>query len=120
MLNHLGLYTILVLLLLQGCVVAPSPPQRPGPPDHAPAHGYRQKYQYNYYPEASVYFDVNRRIFFYLDGGWRSASYLPRELNIRLGAPVAIEMELAAPYERYDEHRKAFPPGRGKQKKTKQ
>ena len=29
-----------------------------GPPPHAPAHGYRAKYTYRYYPSCSVYYDT--------------------------------------------------------------
>ena len=38
-----------------------------GPPPHAPAHGYRAKHTYRYYPDASVYFDISRKIYFYLE-----------------------------------------------------
>lgn len=111
---------LLLLVAAQGCVVAPAAPNhgyyRPGPPDHAPAHGYRQKYRYNYYPEASVYFDLDRRLYFYMDGGWRSAQRLPRDLRVRLQAPVSLELAMAEPYLRYDEHRHKYPAGRGKHK----
>lgn len=31
-----------------------------GPPPWAPAHGYRAKHSYHYYPSAEVYFDTGR------------------------------------------------------------
>jgi len=37
-----------------------------GPPPHAPAYGYRAKYQYRYYPSAGVYYDTYRQLYFYL------------------------------------------------------
>jgi hypothetical protein len=48
-------------------MVAKSKPKG-GPPPHAPAHGYRAKYSYRYYPSSYVYFDVSRKCYFYLDG----------------------------------------------------
>jgi hypothetical protein len=35
-----------------------------GTPPHAPAHGYRAKHQYRYYPSYSVYYDHGRKIYF--------------------------------------------------------
>lgn len=109
----------LTLFTIQGCVIAPAvPPQRQGPPDHAPAHGYRNKYRYHYYPDAGVYFDLDRKIYFYLDHGWRSAVVLPRHLRVILGGPVTLNLDLAEPYYRYDEHRSKYPP-KGRKNKTK-
>jgi hypothetical protein len=34
--------------------------KKQGPPAHAPAHGYRAKHQYRYYPSRSVYYDTGR------------------------------------------------------------
>ena len=44
-------------------VVAKSKPKA-GPPPHAPAHGHRAKYSYQYYPSCYVYFDISRRCYF--------------------------------------------------------
>jgi len=38
-----------------------------GPPSHAPAHGYRAKHQYRYYPSHSVYYDTARGLYFFLE-----------------------------------------------------
>lgn len=113
------LISILALIVLQGCVIVPPPPSRHGPPDHAPAHGYRAKYRYYYYPDAAVYFDLDRRLYFYLDGGWRRAERLPRDLYVRLGGPVALTLDLDEPYHRHDEHRRSHPPGQGRKKNKK-
>ena len=101
----------LVLAFVQGCVIAPAAPERQGPPAQAPAQGYRSQHRYFYYPEASVYFDLDRRVYFYLDSGWRSAMVLPQHLQIRLGAPVTLQIGDAMPYRYYDEHRHTYPPG---------
>lgn len=122
------LVVLAVTFLTQACVVVTAPPvyrddgYRQGPPPHAPAHGYRQKqryYRYYYYPEAGVYFDLDRRLYFYLDGGWRASSSLPRNLRAGLYGPVALELDLSEPYRRYDEHRRNYPPGQGKKKNRK-
>lgn len=112
-------FVSLIFILVQGCVVAPPPPQRNGPPAHAPAHGYRSQYRYHYYPEVGVYFDLDRRTYFYLDRGWRSGTRLPHDLFLQLDSPVYLELNVATPYEYYDEHRRAYPPGHVKKNKKK-
>jgi len=124
------------LFLISGCVVlepankpppgkrpayVPSPrPKRPvghGPPPHAKAHGYRAKHRYRYYPAVGVYFDVNRRIFFYIAGAtWKAAADLPGRLKVRLGDFVSLELATDRPYDYYDRHRKKYPPGRYKKR----
>ena len=37
-----------------------------GPPAHAPAHGYRAKHAYRYYPSSCVYFDASKKVYFTL------------------------------------------------------
>lgn len=73
-----------------------------GPPAHAPAHGYRAKYNYNYYPKANVYFDTSRKVYFYMEGEkWRASVSLPLDLKVRLGDHVSIEMDSDKPYLRH-------------------
>ena len=91
-----------------------------GPPAHAPAHGYRIKHQYRYFPSASVYHDTSRGLYFYLGGsGWQVAASLPQDLKVRLGSSVSIEMETDKPYLYNDQHKKQYPPGIMKKGKTK-
>ena len=52
-----------------------------------------------------------------MDRGWRSAVVLPRELRVRLGGPVTLDLDLEKPYYRYDEHRSKYPPQSRKNKK---
>ena len=91
-----------------------------GPPDHAKAHGYRNKnkvkakhaYKYQYYPDAEIYFDPGRNVYFYLNAGnWVTAATLPRRLNVRLGSSVSLDMDIPTPYELHKEHRLRFPSG---------
>lgn len=91
-----------------------------GPPPHAPAHGYRAKHKYRYYPSSCVYFDVGRKVYFYIEGvSWRASASLPHHIRIRLGNYVNIEMDTDKPYARYEEHKRKYPPGQLKKKKNK-
>lgn len=91
-----------------------------GPPPHAPAHGYRAKYAYRYYPGACAYFDVSRKVYFYLEGdNWMMSVSLPRAIQLQLGDHVTIEMDTAKPYVRFEEHKRKYPPGQLKKKKKK-
>ena len=86
-----------------------------GPPPHAPAHGYRAKHQYRYFPSVSVYLDVSRGVYFYLGGSnWQATATLPQHLRVRLGHSVNIEMDTDKPYIHHRRHKKQYPPGRMK------
>ena len=66
-----------------------------GPPPHAPAHGYRAKYEYRYYPSCSVYYDVYRKLHFYLEGpNWQMSASLPHSIQLDLVDYVSIEINL--------------------------
>ncbi|KPJ87464.1 MAG: hypothetical protein AMJ53_18100 [Gammaproteobacteria bacterium SG8_11] len=87
------------------------------PPDHAPAHGYRKKHQYRYYPSAEVYFEPARSLYFYLsDSQWKVTASLPNSLKIQLGSAVSIEMDSDKPYTKHAEHKAKHPPGLAKNK----
>ena len=88
-----------------------------GPPAHAPAHGYRAKYAYHYYPDSRIYFDVNRNVYFYLEGdNWRMSVSLPEHMQIQLTNHVTIEMDSDKPYTQFKEHYSKYPPGQLKKK----
>ena len=94
--------------------------KKKGPPAHAPAHGYRAKHQYRYYPSSSVYYDTGRRLYFYLKGDhWEVGASLPNHLRIGLGDSVHIELDTDKPYIYHAEHVKKYPPGKMKHKKNK-
>lgn len=91
-----------------------------GPPSHAPAHGYRAKYQYRYYPRHSVYYDDGRKIYFYIKGDhWEVGASLPSHLRVSLGDFVSIELDTDKPYIHHAEHVKKHPPGHLKNKHKK-
>ena len=80
-----------------------------GPPDHAPAHGYRAKYQYRYYPRCSVYRDAAREVYFYLKGeNWEVGISLPSHLKNDLGEYVSLELETDKPYLFNEKHNKKY------------
>jgi hypothetical protein len=100
---------------------APPPGSQKEPPPHAPAHGYRATDRYNYYPDVSVYLDIDRRLYFYLEGGeWIMCVSLPDRLRFRLGDHVTLEMNTDKPYEKNKEHKVNYPPGQFKRKDKKQ
>jgi len=91
-----------------------------GPPAHAPAHGYRAKHQYRYYPSSNVYKDTERGIYFYLKGDkWEVGASLPLPLREGLGESVSLELETDKPYIHHTEHIKQYPPKKPKSKKGK-
>ena len=91
-----------------------------GPPPHAPAHGYRAKHNYRYYPSESVYYDTGRRLYFYLKGSnWEVGVSLPDKLKVNLGDYVTLELATDRPYIYHAEHKKKYPPGQLKQKQKK-
>jgi hypothetical protein len=97
-----------------------SQPDKKGPPPHAPAHGYRAKYKYYYYPSCSIYFDIERKVYFYLSGdNWEMKAELPSTLEVDLGAHVTLELDTDKPYTNNKEHQKKYSPGQNKNKKKK-
>ena len=85
------------------------PTVKHGPPPHAPAHGYRAKYAYRYYPSANAYYDVERKSYFYLEGNnWRVGVSLPDSLSVRLGNYVTIGMDSDKPYTSFEAHKRQY------------
>jgi hypothetical protein len=94
--------------------------KKKGPPAHAPAHGYRAKHQYRYYPSRSVYYDTGRKLYFYIKGDrWEVGASLPNRIRIGLGDSVKIELDTDRPYIHHSEHVKKYPPGQMKKKHKK-
>ncbi len=94
----------------------PPPAHKPagGPPAHAPAHGQRRKHRYQYYPDSCVYFDIDRKVYFYLDGGsWRTSATLPGGIVLGATAAVSLELDHATPYVEFDTHKSKYPGRKG-------
>ena len=75
------------------------------PPAHAPAHGYRAKFKYRYYPRCKIYHDAARGVYFYLKGeSWEVGITLPSHLEKDLGGFVRLELDTDKPYLFNEEH----------------
>lgn len=86
--------------------------RRGGPPPWAPAHGYRAKFRYHYYPSSYVYFDVDRGIYFYRSGEeWVSSARLPRDIYLDGDDYVILEMDEEKPYTYHRDVVERYPPG---------
>lgn len=75
------------------------------PPPWAPAHGWRAKHRYVYYPSAEVYYAPDTRMWFWLGGGgWQAGVSLPVALQgyVRVGG-VSIDLDVDRPYLRNDD-----------------
>ena len=91
---------------------APPPSRAPGPPPWAPAHGYRAKHQYRYYPSSHVYYDTGRSLYFYYSGGkWEASVSLPSLIRIDVNDYVTLEMGTSEPYRYHTDVVKQYPPG---------
>ncbi|MFC1896685.1 hypothetical protein ACFL0Q_08540 [Thermodesulfobacteriota bacterium] len=91
--------------------------EKGGPPPWAPAHGYRAKYRYNYYPSSRVYLDSGRGIFFfYRNGDWRVSVSLPAYISVDFREYVTLEMDSERPYEYQMDVERYYPPGKLKKK----
>jgi hypothetical protein len=114
------------LLMLNACAVTGggvhvggAPEAKGGPPPHAPAHGYRAKHVYHYYPNAFVYFDVGSQVYFYLEGSvWKTALVLPDVYRVKIVdiEYVSVDLDDDKPYKHFEEHKKKYPPGHAKKK----
>ncbi len=104
-------YLILVLLLpiLTGCetVYVARPP---GPPPHAPAHGYYKKHVYHYYPDPEVYWSVNLGTYAVFKGGqWVVVKERPAVLTPR-HKHVVIHTDATDPWRNHSYHKWRYPP----------
>ena len=66
-----------------------------GPPPWAPAHGYRAKTRYVYFPDENMYYDLHSRNYIYLSGrNWVVRTSVPRIfVGINLGKSAQIELD---------------------------
>ena len=74
----------------------------------------RTMFHYDYYPDAEVYFDTIRHLYFYQDGGtWAMSVALPISFQENLGSSVRLKLKNAKPYLFHREHRQEHPSGTG-------
>ena len=73
------------------------------PPDWAPAHGYRAKHRYMYYPSHQVYYEPASTTWFWLEGSnWRFGSRLPVYYQQYTRGGVWVDLDDDRPYHRHD------------------
>ncbi len=71
--------------------------------------GRSTRYHYWYYPTAGIYFDYERKVYYYPDnGGWQRSERLPSKFSVE---PTHIEIEADAdkPYGEYEQHHRKYP-----------
>ena len=86
-----------------------------GPPAHAPAHGYRKKFDYKYYPSKRVYYCGQRKLYFWIEGdGWKLGVSLPSNINISDAESIKVDITQDTPYYHYESNYKYSHPGKGK------
>jgi hypothetical protein len=65
--------------------------------------------QYEYYPDARVYFDPTRQLYFFMEANrWAAKTFLPPQIKVRVGAPVIVELDTENPYEYDEEVRRTY------------
>ncbi len=66
-----------------------------GPPPWAPAHGYRRKQAYYYYPNGDIYYNRDKKEYVWIEAGdWKFGTKLPTSLESALNGPkVSIDLE---------------------------
>lgn len=80
-----------------------------GPPPWAPAHGYRAKQKYRYYPQYNVYQDPASGLFFSFQAGAWIKGGLPAGLDPRnLGRGYTFEGDRDEPYRGNDVHKDKY------------
>ena len=66
-----------------------------------------KRHEYRYYPSVSVYYDVNRKIYFYLEGDkWRVSGALPSGIRVGYEDDDTIEMYGDSTYTKHAEHKR--------------
>jgi len=69
-----------------------------------------KKYFYRYYPSCSVYYDIHKGLYYYLENDdWMISTSLPSDLGGNLGDYVKIEMDSDKPHLDHDKHVKDYP-----------
>jgi hypothetical protein len=123
LLSNLLIFSGCYLGLSSGGYARPEPApvvyEEPAPPPWAPAHGYRAKYSYRYYPAHSVYYDTGRSLYFYYrDGSWTASVSIPSSIRIDVNSGfVSLAMDTDRPYVYHSDVQKKYPPGQMKKDK---
>jgi hypothetical protein len=84
-----------------------------GPPPWAPAHGYRAKTRYVYFPQHNIYYDTQRSIYIYVNSGgnWEIGAKMPRGVNrstLRDSRQVELRLNIDNPQRYNTEHLRRY------------
>jgi hypothetical protein len=95
--------TIIGALILVFMLVMPADVFSQGPPPWAPAHGYRAKTRHIYFPDHNFYFDLQKKVYIYVNGGkWQVGIRLPSIFGtINLGKSTQIQLDYFGSYPQY-------------------
>ena len=82
------------------------------PPDWAPANGYRDQTRHIYFPQQNIYYDLQKEVYMYDDGGlWFVIKSVPekyKNINLRKSPQVQLFLNTDAPYTENETHRTKY------------
>ncbi len=91
-----------------------------GPPDWAPAHGYRAKTRHIYFPDNNFYYDVQKGTYIYLNGGnWQVSAKLPsifNGVNLKVATQVELDIDTDSPQKFNADHKVKYKGNNGNSK----
>jgi hypothetical protein len=111
------LFGVLILIFM---LVIPADVFSQGPPPWAPAHGYRAKTRHIYFPDHNVYFDLQKKVFIYINGSnWNVGTSLPKifgSINLRTSSQIELDYYGNYPYYFNREHKVKYKKNKNKNK----
>ena len=111
-LSPLSLLIVIMLMFLPDSDLMAQGKSKKGPPDWAPAHGYRAQTRQVYFADYNVYYDLEKSVYIsYSNGDWHVEASLPLNLKgINLQAAVQVELNLDtdSPQQYNAEHKQKY------------
>lgn len=95
-------FKIFIIALLLGLFIIPETTFAQ-PPKWAPAHGYRAKTRYVYFPQHNFYYDIQTHNYLYLNGrNWAVSVAIPTPfISINLGRSTQVQLDYYGGYPYY-------------------
>lgn len=94
-------------LVLIGCYEGRHPGSASGSAGYAGSSGH-EVYSYEYYPDVEVYFEPQRHVYYWSEGGaWRSGARVPQ--NVVLRSSVRVDLDSPEPSKHHDEVKAKYP-----------
>lgn len=83
-----------------------------GPPPWAPANGYREKTRHVYFSQYKTYYDIQRGVYIYLNGGtWQVSASIPnflQSVNLATATQIQLDLSTDTPQTFFEEHKKKY------------